>query len=79
MPKTPLPNDSADNLYALLVTHHRLCTVCTSAKDCPTGAQLLRDWGQAENTETGGWWLPEAERASLRGEAYIPDPGERSL
>lgn len=72
----------ADLYYAMLVAHHRQCPVCTSKKDCPTGAQLLRNWGQAENTETGGWWLPRAERAALRGEPYdaesLPDPGERS-
>lgn len=80
MPHDPLPSDSADNLYALLVTHHRLCPVCTSAKDCPTGAQLLRDWGQAENSSPNGWWLPKAERSAVRGEPYesLPDYGERT-
>lgn len=82
MPHDSLPSDSADNLYALLVTHHRLCTRCTSAKDCPQGAQLLRDWGLAENESPEGWWLPKAERAALRGEPYdagtVPDLGERT-
>jgi len=80
MHTTPLPSDSADNLYALLVTHHRLCTRCTSKQDCPTGAQLLRDWGLAENENPDGWWLPKAERAAIRGEAnpYLPAPGERT-
>lgn len=72
----------ADLYYAMLVAHHRQCPLCTSTKDCPTGAQLLRQWGDAEQTSPDGWWLPAAERAAIRGEPYdaeyLPDPGERT-
>ena len=56
----------ADLYYAQLVAHHKTCTQCTDAQDCPEGARLLDQWGRAEVSSPDEWFLPHAERQAVR-------------
>lgn len=68
----------SDRLYNALQDHYQTCRVCTPQADCPTGHDLLMAWGAQDAKESAGWWLPQAERAAVRGEPYLADPGERT-